>query len=278
MKIYKIFAGGLRKKKFADLHRDIRRGIKSVSTVAGINSTQVGSSAYKKMWFGDVDLFSNLDPDKIPVFAKQLQKIVNKLPEAFYFADCKIGVTKKKGRHWNKKQVIAGVNKGLQIEDALRMKAITKLDIIVPVKTKFGQRLVELTNFFYIPGVSAPFGDFLKEMDADIQKYHLKNRKLKVLKRKLSKLLWTDKKEDQKEINQIARIVRGRAGKLATILADCEVARILVKNKVLQKKQLTYLTNLMKRKITMRNLGELEKHTNTEVNAAVNKSLGKTGK
>ena len=274
MKIYKLFAGGLRKKKFTDLHTDIRRGIKAVSSVAGVNSTQVGSSAYKKMWFGDVDLFSNLDPEKIPLFAKQLQKIVNKLPDAFYFADCKIGGTKKKGRHWSKTQVIAGVNKGLRIEDALRMKAITKLDVIVPVKTKFGQRLVELTNFFYIPGVSAPFGDFLKEMDADIKKYHQKNRKLKVLKRKLSKLLWTDKKEDQKEIHQIARIVRGRAGKLATILADCEVARLLVKNKALQKKQLAYLTNLMNRKITMRNLGELEKHTNTEVNAAVNKSLG----
>ena len=108
-------------------------------------------------------------------------------------------------------------------------------------------------------------------MDADIKKYHKKNRKLKVLKRKLSKLLWTDKKEDQKEINRIARIVRGRAGKLATILADCEVARLLVKNKSLQKKQLAYLTNLMDRKITMRNLGELEKHTNTEVNKAVEK-------
>ena len=184
-------------------------------------------------------------------------------------------VLKSEEGHWTKQQILAGKSKGLDINRAIRQKAITKLDVIIPVNTKFGNRLVELTNFFFIPGISAPFGDFLKEMDADIQHYHLKNRKLKVLKRKLSKLLWTDKKEDQKEINKIARIVRGRAGKLATILADCEVARLLVRNKKLQKQQLVYLSNLMNRKITMHNIGELETEVNAQVNKSVNFSLNK---
>ena len=269
MKLYFLSAGGLAKKKFSELHRDIREGIKAVSSVAKIHAVQVGSSAYKRFHFGDVDLMSTLLPEKLDEFVKKLQTIVRKLPDTMYFSDCKIGGTRKKGRHWSKRQILAGKNKKLTIHDAVRQKSITKLDVIAPVKTKFGKRYVEITNFFFIPSISAPFGDFMKEMDRDIQLYHKKNRKLKVLKRKLSKLLWTDEPSEQKEINRIARIVRGKPGKLATILADCEVARILVKNKKLQKEQLQYLSKLMDREITMHNLLQLEKEVNTQVNAAV---------
>ena len=276
MKLYKIHAGGLEKKKISDLHADIRTGINAVSRIANINSTQVGSSAYKKIkHFGDIDLFSLLDPNKIPLFTKQLQKIVRNLPDNFYFSDCKIGGTRVRGRHWTKKQILKGSNKKLKIEEALTHKCITKLDVIIPINTKFGNRMCELTNFFYIPTISAPFSDFVKSMNADIILYHKKNRHLKVLKRKLSKLLWTDRKKDQREIKHIASIISGRAGKISTILADIEVCHLLNKNKKLQKQQLTYLSNLMKRPITMRNLAELERETNSAVNSIVNFSLNK---
>ena len=276
MKLYNIIAGGLTKKKFKDLHVDIKKGIRAVSSIAGINSVQVGTSSYKNMkYFGDVDLFSQLDPDKIPQLVKAIQKIVRKLPDSIWFSDAKIGGTAKKGIHWTKRQIIAGKHKKLLIEDALRQKAITKIDIIVPVKTEFGDRYVEFTNFLFIPGVSAPFGDFIKSMDDDIKKYHRKNRRLKVLKRKLSKLLFLNKKKDQREINKLSKIIGGRPGRLASMIADCEVARLLVGNKKLQKLQLSYLSRVMERKITMNNLGDLEKEVNREVNKAVEISLNK---
>ncbi len=276
MKLYNIIAGGLTKKKFKNLHADIKKGIRAVSSVAGINSVQVGTSSYKNMkYFGDVDLFSQLEPDKIPQLAKAIQKIVRMLSDKIWFSDSKIGGTAKRGIHWSKRQILAGKNKKLLLEDALHQKAITKLDIIVPVSTEFGDRYVEFTNFLYIPGVSAPFGDFIKSMDDDIQHYHAKNRRLKVLKRKLSKLLFLDKKRDHREIKKLSKIIGGRPGRLAAMIADCEVARLLVGNKKLQKLQLGYLSRVMDRKITMHNLLDLEKEVNREVNKAVEISLNK---
>ena len=198
--------------------------------------------------------------------AAKIQELVKKLPENMYFSDFKAGGTKARGRHWTKRQVIAGKLKGLTLEEALSQPAITKLDLVVPVKTKQGNRLVEMTNFIYMPGVSAPFGNFLAEMKKDIDKYSRASKKLKVIKRKLSALLWTDRKGDQKEIKSLFEYVKGEPGKLGTYLADCEVARLLVKNKALQRQQLAYISAIRGEKITMRNLKRVETELSKEIN------------
>ena len=95
------------------------------------------------------------------------------------------------------------------------------------------------------------------------------NRKLKVVKRKLSKLLWTDHKKDQKKIRELFKFVKGKPGYLGTLLADCETARLLVKNKKMQKEQLTYLSKTRGEKITMRNLKKLEETLGKEINSLI---------
>ena len=269
MRLFNAVAAGLPAKTKKDLPAEIRRGIAAVTRVeAGINPTLVGTAKHKKAFFGDVDLLASVqgDPDEI---ALGLQNIAKNLPKHIYFSDCKVGGTKKAGRHWTKRQIISGKNGTLTLKKAIRQKAITKLDVILPIKTKFGKRFVEMTNFIYIPGVSAPFGDFQKEMQKDIVKYSKKNRKLKVVKRKLSSLLWTDKKSDQKEIRRLFAWVKGEAGYLGTLLADCETARLLVKNKQMQKEQLAYLSKARGQKITMRTLKKLEEELGSEINKII---------
>ncbi len=267
---YHFHAGGLAVKKAHEIHPDIRKGITAVSRIAKIHSTNiVGTSRYKRMFFGDVDLFSPMNPETVGNFVKQIQTIVKKLPKDMWFSDFKAGGTKTRGFHFTKRQLLAGKRGGRSLEDHLMDKAITKLDIIVPLKTKFGTRLIEMTNFFWWDGISAPFGSFIQEMNKDIAKYGKTNRKLKVVKRTLSKLLYTDYKRDQKEINRLASIVRGPAGKLGSILADAEVCRLLVKNKALQKQQLAYMSKMFGEKISMRNLKRVEKDISSQINGLI---------
>ena len=268
MKLYRLVAGGLPTKAHKDLPPDVRRGIKAISQE--LHPKLVGTARYRKAYFGDVDLMTTVRNKDFAGIAAKLQDIVKKLPESMYFSDFKAGGTKTRGRHWTKRQVIAGTLKGLTLEDALSQPAITKLDLVVPVKTKQGTRLVEMTNFVFMPGVSAPFGNFLLEMKKDIDKYSRASKKLKVIKRKLSALLWTDKKGDQKEIKKLFEYVKGEPGKLGTYLADCEVARLLVKNKTLQKQQLAYISKIRNEKITMRNLKRVE----TEISKEINELIG----
>ena len=272
MRLYKIHGAGLPEKRISQLPKELQRGIKIMTRVdAGIRPQLVGTAKYKKAFFGDVDLMSTVESGDMDKIADALQSIVRKLPKEIYFSDMKIGGTKLKGRHWTKAQILSGKTGTLKLKDAIRQKAITKLDLVVPVKVRQGTRYVELTNFLFIPGVSAPFGDFLKEMQADIDKYSKKNRKLKVIKRKLSSLLWTDHKRDQKKIKELFEHVKGKAGKLATYLADCEVARLLVKNKTLQKKQLKFLSTIRKEKVTMNNLARIETELVQEINEEIAK-------
>ena len=270
MKLYRIVAGGLPTKVHKDLPPDVRKGMKAISRE--LHPKLVGTARYKKAFFGDVDLFTTVKTKDFGGLAKTIQRIVKKLPESMYFSDFKAGGTKARGRHWSKRQVIAGKLKGLTLEDALSQPAITKLDLVVPVKTRQGTRLVEMTNFIFMPGVSAPFGDFLLEMKKDIDKYSRASKKLKVIKRKLSALLWTDKKSDQKQINSLFQYVKGDAGKLGTYLADCEVARLLVKNKALQKQQLSYISQIRGEKVTMRNLKRVETELSREINELIKKT------
>ena len=265
MRVFDAVAAGLASKKIEDLPLQIKNGINAMRRVAqGINPHIVGTAKHKSSYFGDIDLLSQAEnPDKVIL---ALQDIVKHLPSDIYFSDMKIGGTKKRGRHWTRAQVIKGKNGTLSIQDAIRQPAITKLDVILPVHTRHGKRYVEMTNFIYIPGISAPFGDFIKEMDKDIAKYTLQNRKLKVIKRKLSKLLWKDLKKDQSEIKRLFSYIKGPAGFLGTLLADCEVARLLVRKKNLRAQQLLYLSKVRNKKITMRNLKKLEQELSDEIN------------
>jgi len=267
MKLYALLAGALASKKHKDLPPDIRKGIKAIARQ--LHPKLVGTARYKKAFFADVDLMTTVKSKNFAGIAAKLQEIVKNLPESMYFSDFKCGGTKSRGRHWSKRQVIAGTLKGLSLEEALSQPAITKMDLVVPVKTKQGTRLVEMTNFIYMPGVSAPFGNFLLEMKKDIDKYSKASKKLKVIKRKLSALLWTDKKKDQREINKLFEYVKGKPGKLGTYLADCEVARLLVKNKQLQTQQLAYLSKIRGEKVTMRNLKRVETELSKEINELI---------
>lgn len=266
MRLFSV-AGGLPAKRKKDIPEDVRRGIEAMRRIEqGINPSLVGTAKHKQAFFGDIDLLTKFDGD-LNKLANTIQNVVRKLPPDFYFSDMKIGGTKARGRHWTKRQVIAGKNGKLGIVKALSQPAVTKLDVIIPVKTKFGQRFVELTNFIFIKGVSAPFGDFLEEMLKDIEKYAKKNQRLKVIKRKLSSLLWTDKKRDQLKIKRLFEPIKGRPGYLGSLLADMETARLLVKNKALQKKQLTYLSRALGTPITMRNLKANERRLGREINS-----------
>jgi len=61
----------------------------------------------------------------------------------------------------------------------------------------------------------------------------------------------------------------GRDTAPGTLLADCETTRLLVKNKKMQKEQLTYLSNARGEKITMRNLKKLEETLGKEINSLI---------
>jgi len=270
-------AAGLPHKRHHELAPEIQRGIKSLTRVQQIEPTVVGTAKYRHAFFGDVDLMSVVRSGDLDGVARAIQDVVRKLPRDIYFSDFKCGGTKLRGRHWTRAQVLAGATGTLTLKQAIRARAITKLDVIVPVKTRHGARYVEVTNFLFIPGVSAPFGDFLAEMRRDINKYSKQGRKLKAIKRKLSALLWTDLKKDQAEIRRLFKFVKGEPGKLGTYLADCEVARILVKNKSLQKKQLKYLSRVLGETVTMRRLKGVETRLNKEINSLINAASKKSG-
>ncbi len=273
MKLYNV-AAGLPIKKHRHLQKDIQRGISAISRVASIDSKLVGTARYRKMPFGDIDLFSELDPEKIANFVSQIQKIVRKLPKKYWFSDMKAGGGKR-GLHWTKSQVLAGRRGTLTLHKALQSRSITKLDVIIPLSVRYRgrtlTRYVEMTNFFYFPKISLPFGDFLQAMLADVAKYTKKSRKLKVLKRKLSMLLWTDYKRDQSKIKKISKIIQGKAGILGTYLADCETARLLAGNQKLQSMQLKYISIVLDREVTLANLKKTELWLKDEINSLIPK-------
>ena len=271
MRFVKLHAGGLKKKQFSSYHKDIKKSIKHMNKITKLQASIVGTSSYQGVsYYGDVDLISLLTPDKIPQLAKQIQKIVKKLPKDVEFSDLKAGATKSgTGYHWSKKQVIAGRRGKLRLSDALGQNAITKLDILIPIRTGRMTRYCEMTNFYFIPGISRPFGDFTEEMDKDIVKYKKLNRHLKVLKRKLSKLLWADKKEDQKQIRNIVKVITGEAGRKSALLADCETLRLLKDPKHIEK-QLDWIgRNTSREKITKKNIPKIEKELMKEINKLV---------
>ena len=193
--------------------------------------------------------------------------MVRSLPPNVQFSDFKAGKVRT-DQHWSKREVLAGRKGGLTLGAALRQSAITKLDLLIPVKMGPYTRVVELTNFYYVPGISRPFGDFVTEMENDITKYTKLNKKLKVLKRRLSKLLWTDKKQDQREIQAIKKILVGNLGRLAALVADCETAR-LIKRADMKKKHLAWLSYATGKPVTMRNLGAVEAEIQRTINEEV---------
>ena len=262
-----LYAGGLRKKKFSDYHADIRRAVKHMKKMTSIHSKIVGTSSYERFrYFGDVDLMSTLDPSKLDDLAQQIQTLVRNLPSDVQFGDLKAGKGKR-AFHWTKRQVLSGRRQGVSLAAALRQSAITKIDLYIPVRYNRHTRYVEMTNFFFIPGISKPFGDFIEEMESDIVKYTKKNRKLKVLKRKLSQLLWTNRKADQKRIREIRKILTGKAGKLAALFADCELVPHLVP--AFRSKHLDWISHSLGRKVTSRNVKKVMQDLQDEINALV---------
>ena len=115
MKLYRIVAGGLPAKKHKDLPPDVRKGIKAISRE--LHPKLVGTARYKKAFFGDVDLMTTVKNKDFSGIAKKIQDIVKKLPANMFFSDFKAGGTKARGRHWTKRQVIAGKLKGLTLEE-----------------------------------------------------------------------------------------------------------------------------------------------------------------
>jgi hypothetical protein len=260
-----MYAGGLRKKRFSAYHADIRRAVKHMKKMTSIHSKIVGTSSYERFrYFGDVDLMSTLDPKRLDDLATQIQTLVRNLPGDVQFGDLKAG----KGRrafHWTKRQVLSGRRQGVALAAALRQSTITKIDLYIPVKYNRHTRYVEMTNFFFIPGISKPFGDFVEEMEHDIVKYTKKNRKLKVLKRRLSQLIWTNKKADQGRIKEIRKILTGKAGKLAALFADCELVPHLAP--AFRAKHLDWLSFSVGKKVTSRNVKAVMQDLQREINA-----------
>ena len=140
--MYNFVAGGLRKKKFSNYHADIRKAVKHMKKITSIHSKIVGTSSYENFrYFGDVDLMSTLMPEKLDELAQKIQAMVRSLPPGVQFSDFKAGKVRT-DQHWSKREVLAGRKGGLTLGGALRQSAITKLDLLIPVKMGAYTRVV----------------------------------------------------------------------------------------------------------------------------------------
>jgi len=190
----------------------------------------LGSNSKKGILYGsDFDLLS---PIKEPAdaLAHHFQQIFSKPFK--YLLEFKCGKTKKGDKLvWSQKQIQKGINKGITLENAIKMDAMIKTDIILPQGISF----VEISIIYNTKYQTQKTKDTIEEeFEYEIKEYSKKNS-FKALKRLYSLLSLDDKNMKLKE--KLIKFFNSDIGLVNKVANDLEtLSQLVSKYKIPYKK------------------------------------------
>ena len=148
----------------------------------------MGSNSFKGLHFpSDLDLVSELNNDSAKVLANHFQKLFS-APLPFIFCDFKAGHgTSADGKlRWTPRQLKAGINNGVPLEDALKDDMPIKPDFVIEIDGQF----VEVSEIYTTKyQTKKPLKQVEDELEADVAHYAKENNSMKALKRFFSLLM-----------------------------------------------------------------------------------------
>ena len=147
----------------------------------------MGSNSFKGLHFpSDLDLVSTID-DSAKVLSNHFQKLFS-APLPFIFVDFKAGHSESAdGKlRWTPRQLKAGINNGVPLEDALKDDMPIKLDFVIEIDGQF----VEVSEIYTTKyQTKKPLKQVEDELEADVAHYAKENNSMKALKRFFSLLM-----------------------------------------------------------------------------------------
>jgi hypothetical protein len=150
----------------------------------------MGSNSFKGLLYpSDLDIVSPIQ-DSAKVLANHFQKLFSK-PLPFIFIDFKAGHSlDPDGKlRWTPKQLKAGINKGILLEDAIKDDMLVKLDFVINLNDQF----VEVSEIYDTKYQSKKTKEQIEEeLEQDVSDYAKENNSMKALKRFYSLLMLED--------------------------------------------------------------------------------------
>lgn len=180
----------------------------------------MGSNSFKGLLYpSDLDVVSEIS-DSSKVLANHFKKLFSgKLP--FIFIDFKAGYDPKKTDcklRWTPRQLKAGINQGILLEDAIRDDMPIKLDFVVPIDGQF----VEVSEIYATQYQTKKTIEQVEiEMEEEISKYVHENNSMKALKRFFSILNLKDGHERVKR--ELVKFFNSEVGLVNKVANDLEL-------------------------------------------------------
>jgi hypothetical protein len=128
----------------------------------------VGSANLKAIRFSsDYDLNEQIQPDYKKLASKFVYIFKNAMDDEFlYIVDFKCGGTETEPMRWTYNDIMSGTKNGITLENALKMDATIKLDMIAIIDN----RAIELSNNFYFKkdkNIKASLRKDIKELKSE---------------------------------------------------------------------------------------------------------------
>jgi hypothetical protein len=214
-------------------HEEVPKQIKNYVNMITIPKTKVirvGSSMNRiQPFYSDVDIMNiiniNITSDKlVKYFIENIKNMVKKivLDKNIFFSDFKAA-----GLHWNIQEILNERNGELSLYDAIFVKNVVKIDIIVP----YDERYLEMSTFFilkslneYINVKSDYFSTFKDSLLVDIEEYQ-KDKPFKAVNRVWSLSTISN---DLDTLNKLKELIKSNVALLAQINSDIETINILI--------------------------------------------------
>jgi hypothetical protein len=203
----------------------------------------LGSNSKKGILYpSDFDLFSPIKEDAAAL-AHHLQQVFKKPFK--YLIETKIGEYKNKKLIWTQKQIQNGTNKGITLEQAIKMDALIKTDIILPQ----GNSFVEISIIYNTKYQTQKTKEQIESEFEDEIKEYSKNNSFKALKRLYSLLSLDDKNMKLKE--KLIKFFNSDLGLVNKVGNDLSTLSLLVSKFRIHYKKIYDNTQMLKEKMSV---------------------------
>jgi hypothetical protein len=203
----------------------------------------LGSNSKKGILYGsDFDLFSPIK-ESAEALAKHFQQIFSKPFK--YLIETKIGEYKNKKLIWNQQQIKKGINKGITLEQAIKMDVLIKTDIILPQ----GNSFVDISIIYNTKYQTQKTKEQIESEFEDEIKEYSKDNSFKALKRLYSLLSLDDKNIKLKE--KLIKFFNSDIGLVNKVGNDLSTLDLLVSKYKIPYKKIYDNTQMLKEKLSV---------------------------